>query len=500
MKKTISMMMALAVAGTMAAPAMAVNDEPMVIAPAPNTQSQQAQMKIVVKGKTMPVQTISVNGCTMAPVRAIAEALGFKVTWNADRSININNGKMQSDLRIGDNSYVVYTAVEGMAGMSAPFELGSAPVIKNNTAYVPIDLFVPLFGNDPATVKTSGDTITINPDAKTEDGYAFEYSFGTIYADSPAMSIDTQLLSIVLTSAEEQGPRDIQVGDELSIVLEANYSENPSLRGSRESAVLYVLDLLPESMRWGEVKRDGQRVQTVEYAVHERVETDGEGYTDTGVIFTMEDNIVSAIRVYGLSARTTEAEISTVRDNLRFDALFDDYVQVPSSYNGAELPMFDGTDLQFSGIDFMSLTPESAADVLGDVIDDVWVENGTDGYVRTMTFAACDITFLYDAQKQNPQVEMLLIAADGMEGPRASRIGDTFAQVYNRFRNDNTAIDENDTEHLYGDEESGQYGVVEYTVDGTVMRFGLVLDDGVRVVLRLEFTASVLSEIMVYIE
>ena len=170
MKKTISMMMALAVAGTMAAPAMAVNDEPMVIAPAPNAQSQQAQMKIVVKGKTMPVQTISVNGCTMAPGRAIAEALGFKVTWNADRSININNGEMQSDLRIGDNSYVVYTAVEGMAGMSAPFSLGSAPVIKNNTAYVPIDLFVPLFGNDPATVKTSGDTITINPDAKTEDG------------------------------------------------------------------------------------------------------------------------------------------------------------------------------------------------------------------------------------------------------------------------------------------------------------------------------------------
>lgn len=170
MKKTISMLLALAVAGTMAAPAMAVNDEPMVIAPAPNTQSQQAQMKIVVKGKTMPVQTISVNGCTMAPVRAIAEALGFKVTWNADRSININNGEMQSDLRIGDNSYVVYTAVEGMAGMSAPFSLGSAPIIKNNTAYVPIDLFVPLFGNNQATVKTSGDTITINPDAKTEDG------------------------------------------------------------------------------------------------------------------------------------------------------------------------------------------------------------------------------------------------------------------------------------------------------------------------------------------
>ena len=170
MKKTLSLMMALAVAGTMAAPAMAANDEPMVIAPAPNAQSQQAQMKFVIKGKTMPMQTISVNGCTMAPVRAIAEALGFKVTWNADRSININNGKMQSDLHIGENRYFVYTAVDGMAGMSAPFELGSAPIIKNNTAYVPIDLFVPLFGNDPATVQVSGDTITIDPEAKTEDG------------------------------------------------------------------------------------------------------------------------------------------------------------------------------------------------------------------------------------------------------------------------------------------------------------------------------------------
>ena len=36
--------------------------------------------------------------------------------------------------------------------------------------YVPINLFVSLCGNDPATVKTGGDTIIIDPDAKTEDG------------------------------------------------------------------------------------------------------------------------------------------------------------------------------------------------------------------------------------------------------------------------------------------------------------------------------------------
>ena len=36
--------------------------------------------------------------------------------------------------------------------------------------YVPINLFVSLCGNDPATVKTGGDTIIIAPDATTEDG------------------------------------------------------------------------------------------------------------------------------------------------------------------------------------------------------------------------------------------------------------------------------------------------------------------------------------------
>ena len=36
--------------------------------------------------------------------------------------------------------------------------------------YVPINLFVSLCGNDSATVKTGGDTIIIDPDAKTEDG------------------------------------------------------------------------------------------------------------------------------------------------------------------------------------------------------------------------------------------------------------------------------------------------------------------------------------------
>lgn len=169
MKKTVSMMLALTMVGTMGVSALAVNDEPMVIAPAPSV-TQKAAMQVVVKGKAIPMDAYTKDGTVMVPLRAISEALGFKVTWNNDeRAVNISDGTMQSDLTIGENLYQVYTAVEGMTGMSAPFSLGSAPVLVGSKTYVPVELFVPLFGNDPATVVVKDDTVTIDPDAASED-------------------------------------------------------------------------------------------------------------------------------------------------------------------------------------------------------------------------------------------------------------------------------------------------------------------------------------------
>ena len=51
---------------------------PMVIARLPNTQSQQAQMKIVIKGQTTSLQTISVNGCTMVRSARLQRRLGYR--------------------------------------------------------------------------------------------------------------------------------------------------------------------------------------------------------------------------------------------------------------------------------------------------------------------------------------------------------------------------------------------------------------------------------------
>lgn len=170
MKKTISLMLALASISSMGVSAMAANDtsEPMVIAPAPSVVAT-AQRQFVVNGKAMQLDSYTTeNGTVMVPVRALAEALGFKVTWN-NGEVNINDGEMQCDLRIGEENYFVYTAIKDAVGMSSPFTLGSAPVLKNDKTYVPVKLFVPLFGNNDATVQITDTTVTIDKDAESGD-------------------------------------------------------------------------------------------------------------------------------------------------------------------------------------------------------------------------------------------------------------------------------------------------------------------------------------------
>lgn len=170
MKKTISLMLALASISSMGVSAMAANDtdEPMVIAPAPSVVTT-AQRQFVVNGKAMQLDSCTTeNGTLMVPVRALAEALGFKVAWN-NGEVNINDGEMQCDLRIGEENYFVYTAIKDAVGMSAPFTLGSAPVFKNDKTYVPVKLFVPLFGNNDAAVQITDTTVTIDKDAESGD-------------------------------------------------------------------------------------------------------------------------------------------------------------------------------------------------------------------------------------------------------------------------------------------------------------------------------------------
>ena len=336
-------------------------------------------------------------------------------------------------------------------------------------------------------------------DRLTAEGYEFLFDFGAVYADTPDLGADSVISSVVVTSMESAAPRSVNVGSGLQLVLDAYYNENPQLLGSTESAVLYTLDNLPEDAGWAKVNRDGQRVQTIQYAVHEQLPSGGEGYSDAGVIYTMAENHVSAVRVYGLDSRIDLNTVNNVMYSVMLDALEKDYAMVPFSYVGSELTVLSEADMTFSGLDFLTLTSEEAAACLGEPASDVWLENGEDGFIRVQNFPQAEITWLYDQHKQNGRVYMLNITADGLEGPRAVRCGDTFASVYNRFLNGEGAYQEDGTEALYGVDGEGSFGHASYGSDASAtLRYGFTAKDGRRVVLHLSFSVMALTEIMLY--
>ena len=96
----------------------------------------------------------------MVPLRALAEELGFTVTWSGEQ-IRVDTGKVHTDVTLGVDRYVITTSLEDMVGMSAPFSLGCPPYAVNGTTYVPLALFDALLGNQEDAITGDSGTISI---------------------------------------------------------------------------------------------------------------------------------------------------------------------------------------------------------------------------------------------------------------------------------------------------------------------------------------------------
>ena len=352
-----------------------------------------------------------------------------------------------------------------------------------------------------ASLEQAAETSTLYNDPSdplyhTDEGYAFIYDFGTLYYSKPERTADAVLLEAVVYDEETAGPRGINTVMTLNDLLGSFYCENPSLTGSYTEAVVYFGDALPEALNWGLVQRNGQWVGSVEYAVHERV--DENVYTDCGLVCTIQQGTVVAIRAYGLDQTITGDALEEARSVLLESLAHTEYAMVPTSEDGAALLPFDTEDLSFLGIDFLSCTPEDAIAALGtpDADDLAGTEERT---MRTMSFRGCEFVFLSD-ESGKPVLTLVSIDDDTVEGPRALRVGDSLAMAGRRFRFGEGAFDEaSGTEVLYGSEESGRWGVAEYGEDGSaVIRYGLTLPEGGKVVLMASFEMLELTNIMVY--
>lgn len=335
--------------------------------------------------------------------------------------------------------------------------------------------------------------------ASSEDGYMFIYDFATLYMDRPEMTDEAQVRSVVVTDADEIAPHGTTIDMRAQDVLGAYYNENENLEGNRSFATLYVSDMMPDSAAWAWVQRDGQRVMTIQYAVHEQLATGGDGYTDAGLIYTMQDGLVAAIRAYGLEERITADEVKQNLADVNRVAEERYYAQVPTSTVGTDLDPFEEDDLSFSGIHYLSMTPEEAEQELGQAREDTWMQDDNGTHLRSMEFADCSMTFVYDEKKSNPYLDMLIIDMDGMEGPRCVRVGDTLTSVLTRFRHGEGSYDEAaGRETLYGMVGSAPYGVAEYGGDAPAMLMYVLACNSKTVCLHMTFEQMLLTEITLY--
>lgn len=126
------------------------NEEILLTSAAPQTA-----YTLKVNNDSIDAEIYSENNHIMVPLRALAEKLGFTVTWDdTDKSIVLDNNTVKTSIAIGTDSYYMSASPStGLIGMSAPSPLGAAPVLKDSKTYVPIEMFGLLLGDDTYTVK-----------------------------------------------------------------------------------------------------------------------------------------------------------------------------------------------------------------------------------------------------------------------------------------------------------------------------------------------------------
>lgn len=149
MKKLITLLLPLALAAALTT--------------APQASEFVSSPSLIVNGKVFADAVYKSGDNYLIPLRTACSELGIAVNWSPeDKTILVDNGEMHTTVTIGTDSYIVSTSNPELLGTSAPFSLGTAPVIVDSSAYVPAELFVPLYGNDSSVLTVNETSIIIN--------------------------------------------------------------------------------------------------------------------------------------------------------------------------------------------------------------------------------------------------------------------------------------------------------------------------------------------------
>lgn len=333
-----------------------------------------------------------------------------------------------------------------------------------------------------------------------ETELGFQYKYGGIELIYDSKDPEKQKLTgLRLSEPLLEGPRGERLNDVQTSLLAHYPNDNPQLIGDKDFAFLYIDNELPERASWGFVTRDGQRLRSMEYVTHQLI--GDAAYSNLKFQLELEHASLASIAVYGIGQ---QVEQSAVLENIAYAESLRElrsYHAYKTSTNGTELSPFEREDLSFSGLDYLSLTPEFLIERFGEPdLDET--SSVDEQQLRTLSWDAIDATFVVDAAGKAVKAYRFSIRDDILEGPRGLRVGDSFPSVYSRFRSSGNEADENNVEILYGSLEEGSFGAVSYYPNGIEVSMQTIvqLDSGEQesVVLNLEFEVDKLREITIY--
>ena len=331
-------------------------------------------------------------------------------------------------------------------------------------------------------------------DAESEDGNLFAYSFAFLYSEDTELTESSELLSIDLVDDGPAAFRGIAMGTAAADLVAEFPSDNPDMAGDREGALLYLRESADQGLLYGTVRRDGQRISTVEYG--EIAPAEG-GFHRTALICFFHEGLLYKMRAEGLSAKANLDEAG--RDELvaalrELDGK-DEYLAVASGAAGTDIAPFSEADLVFSGIDFLHMLPEDLPGTPESALLD-----SEDG-IRLLIVSeeAYEAVFYTDDQGGQPLIASLTILDDRMEGPRGVRLGDYFHEDLRRFRNEGNGMD-GSKEYLYGSEDTLPRGVVEFEDEGITLRYLTEVSGGRVAELLLRYRLNELDEIILHMD
>ena len=139
-------------------------DPAQALEPIQQVPQEGTELTILLEGDmVLPVTGKVENGVATIPVAAVAQALGYEVTYTPGENgegalVTVESEDFQVNLTIGEKAIQGVTKIQGAVGMTAPMDYGTAPyIVEPGTTWAPAQLFEML----GRTVAVDGDTLSI---------------------------------------------------------------------------------------------------------------------------------------------------------------------------------------------------------------------------------------------------------------------------------------------------------------------------------------------------